>query len=264
MKIGVEIYYKLYHSTLDLQIEKAKEDIALFNLTFKYIKDILKSYKPYIDTQVDILYGILMVSPSYLVKGKLSERYVYNDVLYTKEEFFEYLKTYKKNFDRLQKHKEYIKELEGKRISYVLFKKIIKKFNLKISQEIVERQYEFDLGYSLGSISLVHKKLDKPKINWGDSYVNKDNLIAEGKVPYYTEDAEDAERQGKEYKGIKWLAYYPLDNVWIYHKKTKLTSYKFKLIRAEKYDCLSLFVNNLRKRKDFNYKRYPFVENKIR
>lgn len=264
MRIGQEIYYKLYHSTLDLQIEKAKEDIEIFRITFKDIKNVLKSYKPYIDTQVDILYGILLVSPSYIVKGRLQERYVFEDKLYTKEIFFKYLKAYKKNFDRLAKHKLYLETLEKQRISFVLYKAIIKKFNTKISNEIVFNQYTFNLGYNLGSLFLAHKRVEKTIVNWGESYKLKDKIIENGGIPYYTEEHEEATKNGEEYLGEKWLIYHPKDGVWVHHQFANVKSYKLKLIRSSGAVNIGKLIQQLRQSKGYDYKKYPFIKSKKR
>jgi len=260
MRIGIEIYYKLYHSTLDLQIEKAKEDIEIFRMTFKNIKDILKSYKPYIDTQVNILYGILLISPSTLVKGKLSERYVYEDKVYTKELFFDYLRAYKKNFDRLNQHKAYIKSLERKRIEYKIYKLILKKFNSKISSEIVFNRYTFNLGYNLGSLFLTHKRIEKEMVDWGKSDKKKAEIKERGGTPYYKEDAEEAEKYGEEYVGEKWLVMHPKDGVWVHHRYGTIKGYKLKLITSSSPFCITKQITELRNSEGFNVNSYPFIK----
>ena len=260
MKIGTEIYYKLYHSTLDLKIERAEEDMEVFRMTFKSIKDILKSYKPYIDAQVNILYGILLISPSLLVKGKLADRMVYEEKLYTKEQFFEYLRAYKKNFDRLKQHAVYIENLKRKRISFKLYKLILKKFNTKIASEIVFNYYTFNLGYNLGSLFLAHKQVEKKMVDWGNSDKKREEIKLRGGTPYYKEDAEEAKKYGDEYCGEKWLMYHPKDTVWVHHKLGNIRSYKLKLIVSSSKDNISRQVSKLRNSKGYNFRNYPFIK----
>tara|TARA_R110000772_G_C13307950_1_gene439563 strand:+ start:5900 stop:6679 length:780 start_codon:yes stop_codon:yes gene_type:complete len=257
MKIDTEIYYKLYYSTLDLKIKRAEEDLYLFEKTFSNIKDILKAYRPYIVANVVTPMTILLISPSSLVKGKLADRYVEGDKLYTKEAFYTYYNNYRKNFIRLQKHKDYIESLKRKKVSYKVYQKIIKKFNLKVCAEIVYRKYVFNLGYGLGQLFAALKVSKKDKVNWDESNKNKQRLIDAGKIPYYKEDAE---RVGEGYQGVKWLILHPKENVWIHHKMTQVKAYKFELVKSNLTESLKYYLTNLRNRKSFNPKEFPLVE----
>ena len=261
MKIDNEIYYKLYYSTLDLKIEKAKKDLEIFQLTFRNIKNILKSYKPYIEANVSTMYQILLISPSYSVRGKLAERYEFNGVLYTKEAFYSYLRNYKKNFDRINKHKEYITSLERQKISYKVYVKILKKFNLKISYEMVFRQYVLKLGYGLGNLFVARKIAKKEKINWNASNKRKAILIENNKIPFYKADKELAEKEGLEYNGVEWLRYHNKENVWIHHQMVNVTSYKFQLIKSNLTASLKYYLTELRGSEAFNAKEFPLVKN---
>ena len=265
MRISTHIFYKLYHSSLEVQIEDAKEDMKIFLVTFGKIKDILKTYRPYIETQVSIPYGILMISPSTLIKGRLSDRYVYNDTLYTKEVFMTYVKTYKKNFDRLRKHKLYIKSLENKRLPFKIFKLVLKKFNLKLSEQLVNNEYKFEMGYGLGNLFLAHLHIKTPSPNWGESYKKKQEIVEAGNIPYYKVDEEEALKRGEDYKGVKWLVNYPLDSIWLYHEHTLIKNYSFKLINKTQYTNISSMIVDVRNSKDFNFNKYPFVKyNRVR
>lgn len=263
MKIGRKLYYDLHYSILKYKIEKAKEDLHIFQKGYLSLRKVMYSLKPYIDDNVSIPFDELMINPPDSIKGRLAERYVNKGNLYTLSDFEYQYEYYKKAHKRYVKHQSYIKELENKIRSYIIYTKIVKKFNLKLAKEIVERQYIFSLGYGLGKIAAVRKTSKRNKVNWFASLKRKEQILEKGGIPFSREEEKRALEEGKEYKGEKYLIYHPQENVWIYHLYTQFTSYKFQLVKSNVSDSLKKFLYDFKAKDGYNSKIFPQLKNII-
>lgn len=260
MKIGKDIYYQMYISILKYKIHKAKEDNKAFELSFKVLLNNVKHFAPYIVQNVTTDYLIMLINPPSTIKGRMAERFVHNNVLYTKADFEYHFLRYRKAFKVHAKHKEYIKELESKLITFKLYSKIVKKFNLKIADLIVFHGYKFNLGYSLGSLFVGRSESKRKKVNWEISNANKAELIKKGLTPALKADAQEAKKLGLPYDGRDWLVYHDPESVWIKHESSVVTSYVFQLIKSNISRSLRFYLSKLRASDTFDPKIYPFVE----
>lgn len=259
MKIGNKVYYDLYYGALDLQIKEEKETSKIFKKGLDNIKSLMESYKPYIDSECSTPYTVMLGTPLSIINGRLKDRVVIKDKLYTKEAFNFYYKKYKDALVRYEKHQQIIKRLENQKVDYKTYQKIIRAFNLKISKEIVERRYVFDLGYGLGKLAAIRKYSNKPSVNWAESNKAKQRILDAGNIPYYKEEEEKAIAEGKEYNGVRWLVKHDNENVWI-RFITKVKSYNFQLIKSNISSSLKYTLNEMKQSKKYNPKQYPLIE----
>lgn len=260
MKIGNEIFYKLYYGSVDLKLKDLEDDLSLYESSLETVKEHIKSYKPYIDSECSADYVMLLTAPPKNVVGRLRDRIVIDDKLYTKDEFLVYFGVYRNTFLRLKNKKQEYKNLNKLKVEYSIYLKIIKKFNLKISKEIVHRQYVFKLGYGLGSLKAVRKVTNRDKVNWKESNKRKRALLDKGLIPYYKEDEIAAIERGEKYEGVEWLILHDKENVWIHHTSGEFKSFKFQLIKSNLSKSLKTILTEFKNRTNFNPKSFPLLE----
>ncbi len=258
MKIGDQIFYKFYIAEIKLKIDKSKKNLSTFSKLIKSSEKLLSSYKEYIERETTSNFEELLNNPTLDINGSLRERLVIDLDIYTKQAFLIYLKTHFNNIKRYNKEKENLKSLKEQLISYSTYLLITKKFNLKISKEIVKRQYVFKLGYNLGSLIIRRVKRNRAPVNWNVSNKNKQALLDKGLIPYYKKEAEQAEKQGKEYEGIKWQVLHPKTDVFINYINDSIML--FDIIGSKMTASLySIFLDYKRTNK-FNPNVYPLKD----
>tara|TARA_R100000655_G_scaffold2992_6_gene11238 strand:- start:1265 stop:2158 length:894 start_codon:yes stop_codon:yes gene_type:complete len=91
--------------------------------------------------------------------------------------------------------------------------KIIKKFNKRIVDLIIQEGYEFHLGHGLDYIRIQKRIRNNPEINNPASYQKRKKIISEGKIPYNKKTAPNGERW-KVYRTERYKY------VWYWSKKS--------------------------------------------
>lgn len=136
------------------------------------------------------------------------------------------------------------KELKIKdfNLSLDVYKKIIYKFNEKISDEIVYKGYTLNLPFNLGKICIKKVEISewhKKRINWNKSNINKKELLLQGKIPFKVTLRDDKKVILEDNGGIKWLEYYTqqFDYLWNWKKKdVKVTNCQYFKFRPTLYN----------------------------
>lgn len=129
----------------------------------------------------------------------------------TKEKYFNaQLSVYNKMFKVVQQKKQRKKELTVVNIPCNIFCFILLEFNKKLIKKMIFNQYRFSNLY-IGDILVVPYKHKETKlaVDWPTSKANKAELIKKGELPYLQADEKLAIKEGREYKGVKWLSHFP-------------------------------------------------------
>lgn len=262
MKIDIKIYYKLFYGSLNIKIEEAEEDLIVLKDSLSTLKSLLKNQKPYIDSEIGVNYTQLVKDTPSFLNGKLRDNIVHQGKVYKKEAFRFYYKKYKDCKKRYDNQKQLVTSLKNRKVTLKIYRVIIKKFNLKIAKEIIDRQYVFNMGYRLGMIKAIRTISNKPKVDWHNSNKKKARLIEKGLIPYYKKEAEDAEKEGKEYKGVEWLIKHDKENVWISYFNLFKRPYIFQLVKSNASDSIKSYLSTFKQSKEYNPKSYPLIEKK--
>lgn len=256
MKIGRKIYFALYVAEIKVKIKEAEQDSIFFKTSLKISKTFIENYKEYIQKETTVDYNDLLKNPSLSITGSLRERFfTVNKELLTKDAFLFYLKNYSKNLKKYNNHKDYIKSLNSQLVSYKAYSLVIKKFNLKISKEIIERQYIFKLGYKLGNLLILRNISSKPSINWFASNKIKKQLLDSNKIPFKKEDQLQAEKEGRVYEGVEWLIKHDKEQPFLNYVRDSF--FHFEMIKSKAQNSIFFFLNEFKKNKSYNIKSYP-------
>ena len=139
-----------------------------------------------------------------------------------------------------------------KHISYRTFCDIIKTFNKKCTERIIEEDAVLDMGFDLGNIMKVEHKLMprigttngnlRASINWPASHQKKKDIIARGGTPLQMIKDENGKILGDN-GGEEWMIYYT-DN-----KSVRLVWRRYSYIDTDGFE-----VFPVRKCRRYHYK----------
>jgi hypothetical protein len=121
---------------------------------------------------------------------------------------------YFKVLDKIQESKELLEIIKvRKNLSYIEYKAIVQRYYEGVIQEVL-RGSLYKFGHGIGMFYLERFKSaprEKRRINpdgvidWVATRKAKEELIANGKIPYRREDELACKRLGKPYNGVKYL-----------------------------------------------------------
>ena len=191
--ITIKTMYDFYSLTFKNNINEVKEEIIILeNTKALIIKSLYTNNIP----------EYIILDKDKIEKGELE---LISSPFTNKEKFYniqvDNLKDY---IIRINNRKRYIKEQESKLIPFKIYAYIIKRFNMLLTEAIINEAYEF-FDLFLGKLYIITTDKRRPSIDWKKSNENKNKLLEEGKIQYLKADAEKAKEEGKEYKGIQWL-----------------------------------------------------------
>jgi hypothetical protein len=128
-----------------------------------------------------------------------------------KERFFNtQLKTYNRLYTVLHQKIGKRKELETVNIPVNIFCFILLEFNKRLIRKMIYSQYRFSNLY-IGDILVVpyNYKEGKLAVDWPKSKKNRADILERGEEPYLLANKKQAIKEGKGYKGVEWLEYFP-------------------------------------------------------
>lgn len=137
----------------------------------------------------------------------------------------------RETFHRTDIYKDY-RNNSNNPVSKSTHAEVLRKFNTKAMEEIIYEGKVLELGWYLSDLSIIRVKADptNPRVNWGESYKRKQEIIEDGGTPKSEENPD----------GEPWLVYF--DDEWFamfYWRKSGCTvpyksAYKFRATRGDK------------------------------
>jgi len=206
--------YQLYIKELSDKIEKADKEIGKLQIEREKVLKLLSKYE-------------IAINQSYVVRFKelikITTLREFRQVLNSNKNkiipiYFERLIRVNRNIAVLTYQR---KKAEKQIISYKVYKEICYKFNQKIVDAIVYKNYYFTPNRYFGGVGIIRREEVNPKVNWGKSNRKRKELESKGLTPYKQADAEAAAARGEDYDGIEWLVYLPTVNYYFYWFKNK-------------------------------------------
>ena len=217
--IDLKLIYELYIEHINFSLKKLLQDIVEHTENHKKLKKLLTSYENSINTYSNhTLEEILSITNIRKVNTITFPRTtVYKQ---GKAINFKAIKLYIEKYvwyntiivslnKKIDKHN---KEL----INFKVYSNIINKFNTKVIDKVVNKNYFFEAVPSFGALSVIKNHNERNRVDWGKSNKKKKEIIAKGGIPYIKADAESNEN----YKGEKWLFYHPIIDFFL-HWHTK-------------------------------------------
>lgn len=204
--IEINLMYEIYINHLNVKLTSYLNKSIEADKHKNSFKNLLESYKNTINTYLNISYNDLLkeininniIYPTYKIYNNGKELN-FNIVKLYIEKYIYYNNKYNNYYNKYN-------TIKNKIISLKIYKEIILKFNSKIINKIIYKNYHFNFYSFFGAISIIQNKNERKRVNWGISNKNKKELLKKGEIPYIKEDAE---KQGEKYKGKKWLVYHP-------------------------------------------------------
>lgn len=220
--ITIDTMYNLHHVEIDLQIKnlsnEIKEQEKIRRISIKFFTD--NASKITTCTLEEILEG----------KGKpMVEFQVFNKL------YNIHLKNYNSYIHSYKAKLEAKEELEKSIIKESIFKYVLKRFNTLIMDEIIYNAYFFS-AFPVGYFYINKQVTKKKTIDWGSSDRAKAEILEKGQIPYIKADAEQAEKEGKEYKGVPWIKYLPPIRFYIFWVNNEHKEIKSNNVRAFTFD----------------------------
>lgn len=235
MKISTNNFFKDYIEGLKTSININLEEIFQLNKSKDYLFNSIEPYKDYLlnFTNIDIesIKTITRQIPEKAIIIRVFQLGLDLNILVFK---INSIITINKNIENLEKKNEKLKSLFIKKN---IFKCIINKFNIKISDRIIEKGYSYFLGFGLSKIRIKKIKCDtrkKKRINWFESNKTRKEIEARGGIPYAVTERDYLKHKLADNGGEEWFTYFtaPFDFLWFWNKRycTVINSeyYKFK------------------------------------
>lgn len=240
MKLGTsDIYDSFVKANFEAK-NALNNDIDHYQKTKTYFLDKLIPYKHYIDNFTNIDYtGLNKLDKP--VSDKAVKTFTNSiglniDVLkITINGIAEINKT-------LNKSKKDLKVVVDSDMDKDLFKEIIYRFNIKVSDEIIYKGYTFRPGFGIGNCRIKKVATDrriKKRLNWNESNKLKKEILLKGGIPFKVTKRDENGKALEDNGGEKWFIYFngAFDYLWHWSKKTanalNVPYYKF---RPTKYN----------------------------
>jgi hypothetical protein len=159
--------YDFYSLTFKNNINEVKEEIIILeNTKALIIKSLYTNNIP----------EYIILDKDKIEKGELE---LISSPFTNKEKFYniqvDNLKDY---IIRINNRKRYIKEQESKLIPFKIYAYIIKRFNMLLTEAIINEAYEF-FDLFLGKLYIITTDKRRPSIDWKKSNENKNKLLEE-------------------------------------------------------------------------------------
>lgn len=194
--IKTKAMYELYNMHLVLSIQqlqqKADNQRILVKDYLGQLNKIRHLVEPYIDYN-DLLNGKIAELPKEFDKAIVD--YTFNNII---------VRNYYTLYSVLLKYENEVKELEKQKVKYIVYKTIINKFNAKMLKYCAETGKPYTNKY-LGKLEVYYKEDTTQSVNWKQSNINKQEILARGGTPYLQKDEHKAKLEGREYHAEKWL-----------------------------------------------------------
>lgn len=235
MRIGTNDFYNDYCYTLKESLEINNNELKTLNKSRDYLIDCIYLYEEYIInfTNIDLekikeVFRHIPEKSIIVLTNQIGldlKRLVFsiNGVIGLNKE--------------IKKIEERIIELNKLFINKEIFKTILNRFNIKISDKIIDKGYSYHLGFGISKISIKKIRCDnrqKKLINWNESNKKKREILDRGGIPYAVTERDELKRKIADNGGEDWFIYFNtmFDYLWYWNKKrctiTNAAYYKFK------------------------------------
>lgn len=266
--IEINLMYDLYVEDINYKLNKALESKLKYLQSHTNLKNILIKnrdiFQVYSNTDVDTVLRVTNKNITKRIKFPNTPKYI-NGKRINFEAITLYIKQYVSMNNLISKLNHIIEKCNTEKISFQLYKKIIRKFNNKVIDKIVHENYHFVPFPSFGGISVIKNHNERKRVNWGVSNRNKKEILMRGEIPYIKADAEKI----KDYKGVEWLEYHPTvdfflhwHRLYISHRINPILSdymykpargvssivSKLQLVKDNRERALNLYTRTLKKR----------------
>ena len=160
---------------------------------------------------------------------------------------------------QIKNRERFIKEKKDIFPSFKLYRFIIKRFNELLIDKLIDDAYHFK-DLFIGRLSVLSFENKRKAIDWKKSRDTKNKLLSENKIPYLKKDAEQALKEGIEYKGEYWLEY--LDNIGLIFSWNLTTAQVVRIPNISNYNFIPYDSRNGAIRK-LNDLRKQFSEKEL-
>lgn len=224
MKVTTKYLHTDYIRDLKTIKDSTKKEIESYEKSKKYILEKLKIYKHYIENFTNIIYreieNLERIIPEkslvYLVNIAGIDVHILRRNINIVVEI-------NKSLNKLEKR---LQEVNENIVGYQVYKEIIYKFNGKLSEQIISKGYRFELGYSLGYITI--KKVNcmynkngslrtKKRVDWGESNKLKKRIIEDGNLPYKVLNRDENGKIVEDNGGLKYILYHEKEWDYLWH-----------------------------------------------
>lgn len=263
--IQSNLIHKVYCLALEEQIKEVEFNLNSAISNFNKFVNLLTKNKELIDSTLNLkLDKILEFNKIDLDNLKYPISNIYSEQTTTKYKAIQYYITNAFNTKKIIiKNKKYLKDLKNQLIDYTLFNIIIKKFNTKVSEEIIYNNYKFSMDKTFGYLGVTMVESKRKRVDWGKSNKNKAELLSKGLIPYLKKDAESIEN----YQGVEWLEYHPSKDFVFYWNTTfkynnnynfLLKQFSFKPARqgSSKAKAITTKLQEVKQNRDYAFKLY--------
>lgn len=216
--IGMMDFYQTYTKDYRDELTQIKNSVRKLSETRRYLVDKLSPYKESlaaIGVPINILVGIQeTVTIKKLDKINIllttggqgrSAGVSFEDLIRTTRS----LLAVNKLISRAEKRISVIKEDV---VNRDLYKQVLNQLNIGLEDAILNQGYCYTWGSGIGHIKIIRKERNHrtPVVNWGESNKLKEQLIAEGKLPYKAIKDETGKKIGDN-GGEPWFVYFTND-----------------------------------------------------
>ena len=193
--------YEIYNSYYGTKCSELQKEIKAIETG---CNRVIKALNPYLDRLEKILdYSLFLSGKVKTLKG---------ECITQQDKFIKLqVELYYKLFSSLPDKNRELEKIKYSLLNYNIFRFILKEFNEELLDEMIYNKYEFEQS-NIGRLCVVQNNNKKSYIDWGKSKQNKAKLIEEGKTPYLKNEAKQAEEEGRNYDGVKWLETYTKNN----------------------------------------------------
>jgi len=220
--LEIEIIYELYIKEINYRINNLLQELDLYNTNKENFKTLLINNEKILTLYTNVSLNDILNSKdkNFIYKVKFPSEKLY---INGKEINFKAVKLYTERYLHINNIcntlSNKINILKKQIIDFSLYLKIVKSFNTKVINEIVNNNYKFNIVPSFGAISVIKNENHRKRVNWGESNKKKKEILERGGIPYVKADAESIEN----YQGEEWLSYHPpIDFFLHWHVKSRI------------------------------------------
>lgn len=192
--------FELHNTLINVELEELDKEVKQLKVTLKSINDFFINNRDKLIGCVD--YNLLLNGEHQYIKTPLNaiEEYANINLIALRDT------------TKLINNKEArLKVIKGQKLHIKVFFYIIKRINELIVDALIYKGYQLKDDF-IGTIKIINAKDKKKRPDWNKSFINKQKLIEQGKVPYMKADAEKALKENKPYNGVPWLIYHNSEN----------------------------------------------------
>lgn len=205
--VRVKDMYNYYCKDINSSIFALEKDINSFTKTKEYILGNLELCKDYIDKFTKISFEKIKDLDKQIPDHYFGTSIIFASYAEKAKYFVSLIAEINK---KLNKSIKDLKAYKCKLLDWKTFKNCLELINKKISNEIL-KGYSFNFGSGISKIRIKkHFTTEKSKkrIDWKASLKLKEELIAQGKLPFQVTEYDSSKRPITDNGGEKWFIYH--------------------------------------------------------